>query len=97
MPDDKITQMMLDGIAQVSADVRDLNKKVDTKFDLIHSRITKESSTSHDRVTLLAEMHVKACADLEATKARVNWLYVIVGGLFLTLAGTVFGIITKGV
>ena len=96
MPEEQVTQLILEGLSGLRDDVKDLHKKIDTKFDLMNGRITKENSSIHDRTTVLTEIHIKSCADLESMKGRVNWLYVLVAGLFLTLAGAVFGMMTKG-
>ena len=73
--------------------IRDIDNKLDRKIDLVHGRITQESA---DRAELGKEVGCLR-GKISGAISRINWLYVIIGGGFITGIGTVVTyLITKG-
>jgi hypothetical protein len=95
-PEEQVQKLIIDQLAGIRADLTGLGDKVDRKFDLVAQRANTESGTLHGRINRVAEGQVECSSDFRGLRTRVNWLYIIAGGLFLSLAGTVFGLVSRG-
>jgi hypothetical protein len=71
---DTIIQMILDQVRGTRQDVKDLHHKIDRKIDQIHGRITQESN---ERIKMSERLH--------GLVIRVNWIYVILGGVIVAV------------
>lgn len=87
-----VQELILKSIGELRQDVKGLDSKVDRKMDLISQRITEENTATHNRITLEETKRIRTEAEVNAVKGRVNWLYVIAGGMVITLAGSVVAI-----
>lgn len=69
-----------------------LDDKLDRKIDLIHGRITHESEERGELTKEVGCLRGK----LSQILSRINWVYVILGGFFLSVAGAVVTVLLKG-
>lgn len=96
MVDDRVEQILLGKLDRLDDSMADLHKKVDRKFDNMHERITTENSALHTRINTEQSERKAISATMDSLIGRVNWLYVIAGGLVLTLLTAIIGVILKG-
>lgn len=88
-----VQDLMIKQLDGIEDSIRDLDTKVDRKMDLLHQRVTEENTAIHNRITLEETKRIKTDVTMGSLVARVNWLYVIAGGLVVTFAGTVAAVI----
>lgn len=93
MQNDKLLEVILDEVRDSRKAVALLDDKLDRKVDILHGRITQESGCRGELEKEVGCIRGK----LAGIVSRINWLYVIIGGLIVTCAGVVVTfIVTKG-
>ena len=88
-----VQELILQGVGEVRSDIKTMDAKVDRKMDLMNQRITDENTAIHNRITLEETKRIKTDVEMGSVKGRINWLYVIAGGLVVTFAGTVWAVL----
>lgn len=78
-------EVILDEIRENRKAVVDLDNKVDRKIDILHGRVTQESANRGELEKEVGCIRGKIAGII----SRINWLYVIIGGLVVTCAGVV--------
>ena len=94
--DPTVQTMMLAQLTGLREDVKDLGDKMDSKNDAVGERITTENGTIHGRINRVSDQGTKNDAEVRTLRSRVNWLYLLVAGFFVSLGGVVFGLVSKG-
>lgn len=93
MENGKMLEVILHEVRDNRKAIRSLDDKVDRKIDIVHSRVTQEAKERSELGTEVGCLRGK----ISGMISRINWLYIIIGGLSITGAGAVVTfLLTKG-